>query len=72
MRSLIVTVGKTLHLRHLSPDCRTMLKQAGALVDVEVLPDAPHYSVARVSRFAGEIATLMAVTRRQIPRDRRQ
>jgi len=41
-------IGKTLHLRHLSPDCRAMLEQAGALVDVEVLPDDPHYSVARV------------------------
>lgn len=41
-------VGKTLHLRHLSPDCRIMLKQAGSLVDVEVLPDDPHYTVARV------------------------
>lgn len=41
-------VGKTLHLRHLSPDSRIMLKQAGSLVDVEVLPDDPHYTVARV------------------------
>ncbi len=41
-------LGKTLHLRHLSPDCRDMLKTAGALVDVEVMADDPHYSVARV------------------------
>lgn len=40
--------GKTLHLRHLSPDCRQMLERAGNLVDVEVLPDDPHYSVARI------------------------
>jgi SulP family sulfate permease len=40
--------GKTLHVRHLSPDCRQMLKKAGALVNIEVLPDDPHYSVARI------------------------
>jgi sulfate permease, SulP family len=41
-------LGKTLHLRHLSPDCRDMLQQAGTLVDIEVMDDDPHYSVARV------------------------
>ena len=40
--------GKTLHLRHLSPDCRMMLKNAGKLVDVEVMDDDPHYTVARI------------------------
>jgi SulP family sulfate permease len=40
--------GKTLHLRHLSPDCRIMLKNAGKLVDVEVMDDDPHYTVARI------------------------
>ena len=40
--------GKTLHLRHLSPDCRIMLENAGNLVDVEVMEDDPHYSVARI------------------------
>ena len=40
--------GKTLHVRHLSPDCRQMLEKAGTLVDIEVLPDDPHYSVARL------------------------
>lgn len=40
--------GKTLHVRHLSPDCRQMLKKAGTLVNIEVLPDDPHYSVARI------------------------
>jgi SulP family sulfate permease len=40
--------GKELHVRHLSPDCRQMLKKAGTLVDIEVLPDDPHYSVARL------------------------
>ncbi|MGB2401779.1 MAG: SulP family inorganic anion transporter [Akkermansiaceae bacterium] len=40
--------GKTLHVRHLSPDCRQMLEKAGTLVDIEVLPDDPHYSVAHI------------------------
>ncbi|MFT7461803.1 MAG: SulP family sulfate permease [Pseudohongiellaceae bacterium] len=38
-------LGKTLHLRHLSPDCRTLLKRAGKLVEVNVIED-PHYHVA--------------------------
>ncbi len=40
--------GKNLRLRHLSPDCRAMLKKAGSIVEVEVLPDDPAYSVARL------------------------
>lgn len=40
--------GKTLHVRHLSQDCRRMLEKAGTLVDIEVLPDDPHYCVARL------------------------
>ena len=37
--------GKTLHLRHLSPDCRILLGRAGALVEVNILED-PTYRVA--------------------------
>ena len=40
--------GKSLRVRHLSPDCRRMLEKAGSLVDIEVLPDDPQYSVARL------------------------
>ena len=40
--------GKNLKLRHLSPDCRAMLKKAGSIVEVEVLPDDPAYSVAQL------------------------
>lgn len=40
--------GKTLKIRHLSPDCRQMLEKAGSLVDIQVLPNDPHYSVARI------------------------
>jgi len=32
-------IGKTLHVRHLSPDCRKMLENAGTLIDIQVLPD---------------------------------
>ncbi|UTA49056.1 SulP family inorganic anion transporter [Simiduia sp. 21SJ11W-1] len=38
-------LGKTLHLRHLSKDCRTLLRKAGDLVEVNVLED-PNYKVA--------------------------
>jgi SulP family sulfate permease len=40
-----INAGKTLHLRHLSPDCRDLLKKAGNLVEVNVLED-PRYHVA--------------------------
>lgn len=40
--------GKNLRLRHLSQDCRRMLEKAGSRVNVEVLPDDPAYSVARL------------------------
>ncbi|HEX7260295.1 MAG TPA: SulP family inorganic anion transporter [Luteolibacter sp.] len=41
-------LGKTLHVRHLSPDCRRMLDRAGSLVDVQVADDDPAYLVARL------------------------
>ncbi|RSK48945.1 SulP family inorganic anion transporter [Hymenobacter rigui] len=37
--------GKTLRLRHLSPDCRRLLANAGALVEVNIQED-PEYIVA--------------------------
>jgi len=40
-----VKAGKTLHLRHLSPECRILLKKAGDLVEVNYLED-PKYHVA--------------------------
>lgn len=36
--------GKTLHLRHLSPDCRRLINNAGAIVDVNIMED-PDYQV---------------------------
>lgn len=40
-----IAAGKTLHLRHLSGECRELLKQAGDLVEVNVIED-PKYHVA--------------------------
>jgi sulfate permease, SulP family len=37
--------GKKLHLRHLSDDCRTLLKNAASVIEVNILED-PHYKVA--------------------------
>lgn len=37
--------GKKLHLRHLSAECRTLLRKAGDLVEVNVIED-PRYRVA--------------------------
>ena len=37
--------GKTLHIRHLSQECRSLLKKAGNLVEVNMLED-PTYKVA--------------------------
>lgn len=36
--------GKTVHLRHLSPDCRRLLDNADAIIDVNVMED-PTYKV---------------------------
>ncbi|GHB71788.1 SulP family inorganic anion transporter [Persicitalea jodogahamensis] len=38
-------VGKKVHLKHLSPDCRRLLANAEALIDVNVVED-PNYKVA--------------------------
>jgi len=37
--------GKTLHLRHLSSECKELLQQAGDLVEINIKED-PHYHVA--------------------------
>jgi len=39
---------KHLKLRHLSPDCRRILQKAGTIVEVEILPDDPTYTVANL------------------------
>ena len=40
-----MNTGKTLHLRHLSQECRLLLDKAGKLVEVNVIED-PTYHVA--------------------------
>jgi len=40
-----LSLGKELHLRHLSPECRQLLRKAGNLVEVNVIED-PTYHVA--------------------------
>lgn len=40
--------GKTLHLQHISANCRELLRKAGSLVDVIVLADDPTYHVANL------------------------
>jgi sulfate permease, SulP family len=40
-----LSIGKTLHLVHLSEDCRKLLRRAGSLVEVNVIED-PRYFVA--------------------------
>lgn len=43
-------MGKKVHLRHLSPDCLELLKNAGDVIDVNIMED-PHYHVV-VDRLA--------------------
>ena len=43
-----LSVGKTLHLVHLSEECRKLLRKAGSLVEVNVIED-PKYFVAEDS-----------------------
>jgi SulP family sulfate permease len=40
-----LNLGKQLHLRHLSPECRKLLRKAGNMVEVNVIED-PQYHVA--------------------------
>ncbi len=40
-----VNAGKTLHLRHLSQECRKLLRKAGDLLEVNVMED-PRYHIA--------------------------
>ncbi|MEZ5452452.1 MAG: SulP family inorganic anion transporter [Thiothrix sp.] len=48
-------VGKTLHLRHLTPECRLLLKKAGKLVEVDVFEDPKyHVAVDKLKKKLGE------------------
>jgi SulP family sulfate permease len=39
-------LGKTLHIRHLSPECVVLLKKAGNLCEVNVLEDPDYHVVS--------------------------
>jgi SulP family sulfate permease len=43
-------LGKTLEVRHLSPDCRRMLERASGLMEIAVAEDDPGYGVARLAK----------------------
>jgi SulP family sulfate permease len=45
MTKRYASLGKTLHLRHLSTDCRRLLKKAEAVIEVNIMED-PEYKVA--------------------------
>ena len=40
-----IEMSKKVHLRHLSPECKTLLGKAGSMVEANVLED-PDYHVA--------------------------
>ena len=40
--------GKSLKVQHISRNCRNLLKKAGSMVEVDVLPDDPSYQVAQI------------------------
>ncbi|GAA5116959.1 SulP family inorganic anion transporter [Luteolibacter yonseiensis] len=48
LASRYAKLGKTLELRHLSPDCKRMLERAGDLLEITVAEDDPLYLVARL------------------------
>ena len=43
-------LGKTIKLQHISPNCRNLLKKAGSMVDIVVLPDDPTYHVDNLNK----------------------
>lgn len=45
-------IGKTLEVRHLSPDCGRMLERASDLMQIQVAEDDPIYLVARIAGTA--------------------
>lgn len=42
------TAGKSLKVQHISNNCRNLLKKAGSMVEVDILPDDPSYQVAQI------------------------
>ena len=44
------TAGKTIHLQHISANCRQLLEKAGSMIDIIVLEDDPTYIVANLKK----------------------
>jgi sulfate permease, SulP family len=44
------SVGKTVQLQHISSNCKELLRKAGSMVDIIVLPDDPSYHVADLNK----------------------
>jgi SulP family sulfate permease len=47
-------VGKSIKLQHISVNCQALLKKAGTMVDILVLPDDPTYHVANLNKTETE------------------
>jgi len=47
-------VGKSIKLQHISVNCQALLKKAGMMVDILVLPDDPTYHVANLNKTETE------------------
>ena len=47
-------VGKSIKLQHISVNCQALLKKAGTMVDILVLPDDPTYHVANLNKTKTE------------------
>jgi SulP family sulfate permease len=44
------SAGKTVQLQHISSNCKELLRKAGSMVDIIVLPDDPSYHVADLNK----------------------
>jgi SulP family sulfate permease len=43
-----LNAGKKLKVQHISRNCQELLRKAGSMVDITVLPDDPNYQVAQI------------------------
>ena len=60
------SLGKRLHLRHLSPECRQLLHRAGDMCEINVLEDPHHHMPEHM--FNDRLIAPRAECRRQRPR----
>ena len=43
-----LNAGKKLKVQHISRNCQELLRKAGSMVDITVLPEDPNYQVAQI------------------------